>query len=189
LLAPFIPLIFMGEEYGETAPFQYFTSHCDSQLIEAVRKGRRAEFAAFGWQGEVPDPDDEATFERSKLHHSLKQREPHRTLRALYQELLKIRHGYDLAGSDRVEILEGTNTITMIAEHDRHMLVAIFLFTDQIAETPVELPDGIWKLRLDSRDARWKGRGNSAPREIRGKDLISLTGPSFALYERATEKS
>ena len=75
LLSPFIPLLFMGEEYGETAPFQYFVSHSDPALIEAVRRGRREEFAAFAWQGEPPDPQDEATFRRSKLNHDLRREE------------------------------------------------------------------------------------------------------------------
>ena len=62
ILSPFIPLLFMGEEYAETAPFPYFISHSDPELIEAVRRGRRAEFAAFGWQGETPDPQDAKDF-------------------------------------------------------------------------------------------------------------------------------
>jgi maltooligosyltrehalose trehalohydrolase len=189
LLAPFIPLIFMGEEYGDTAPFQYFTSHGDPNLIEVVRKGRRAEFAAFGWQGEVPDPDDEATFERSKLRHELKEREPHRTLRELYQELVQIRRKYDLAGSDRVEVLEGKDTITMIAEHDGTVLAAIFAFANQKTERSAKLPEGTWKLRLDSGDARWRGGGSRAPKEIRGGDSVTLARPSFALYERVAETS
>src|SRR6185503_2081252 len=73
LLSPCIPLLFMGEEYGETAPFLYFISHSDPDLIEAVRQGRRAEFAAFDWRGEVPDPQDEATFLSAKLRHELRE--------------------------------------------------------------------------------------------------------------------
>ena len=67
LLSPNIPLLFMGEEYGEETPFQYFVSHSDDKLIEAVRRGRREEFAGFSWEGELPDPQDEATFSRSKI--------------------------------------------------------------------------------------------------------------------------
>jgi maltooligosyltrehalose trehalohydrolase len=51
ILSPYIPLLFMGEEWGERAPFQYFTSHSDAALVDAVRRGRQAEFAAFRWQG------------------------------------------------------------------------------------------------------------------------------------------
>ncbi len=80
LLSPFVPMLFMGEEYGEPAPFQYFVSHGDPALVEAVRRGRREEFAAFGWQVSVPDPQDEETFRRSTLDHGLKEREPHKSL-------------------------------------------------------------------------------------------------------------
>ena len=64
--APALPLLFMGEEYGETSPFQFFTSFLDPDLAEAVRAGRTAEFKRFAWQGDVPDPGDPATFLRSR---------------------------------------------------------------------------------------------------------------------------
>src|SRR5205823_8202978 len=66
ILSPFIPMLFMGEEYGETAPFQYFTSHADVDLIEAVRLGRHKEFDAFRWSGQPPDPHEDETFLQSK---------------------------------------------------------------------------------------------------------------------------
>ncbi len=92
LLAPYVPLIFMGEEYGETNPFQYFVHHSDPALLEAVRKGRREEFAAFGWEAEVPDPAAPATFERSlvgreKIAHDAQHEAVHR----LYAALLRLR--------------------------------------------------------------------------------------------------
>ena len=66
--SPFVPMLFMGEEWGATTPFQYFTDHLDPELGHAVSQGRRREFAAFGWDpSEVPDPQDPATFERSRL--------------------------------------------------------------------------------------------------------------------------
>jgi maltooligosyltrehalose trehalohydrolase len=91
ILSPFIPMLFMGEEYGETNPFQYFTSHSDADLIEAVRKGRREEFDDFTWAGEPPDPHDEATFRRSKLNWSLLDHEKHRSMREFYKHLLTLR--------------------------------------------------------------------------------------------------
>ncbi len=91
VLSPFLPMLFMGEEYGETAPFQYFTSHSDEDLIQAVRDGRRAEFEDFAWEGEAPDPHDRETFRRSKLNWRLLDRDEHRAIRQLYHELLRIR--------------------------------------------------------------------------------------------------
>ncbi|HEY4640733.1 MAG TPA: malto-oligosyltrehalose trehalohydrolase [Thermoanaerobaculia bacterium] len=91
VLSPFLPMLFMGEEYGETAPFQYFTSHSDRDLIEAVRRGRRDEFKEFKWAGEAPDPHDEETFRRSRLNWSLKSAEQHAALWNLYRDLLRLR--------------------------------------------------------------------------------------------------
>ena len=88
LFAPQVPLLFMGEEYGETAPFQFFTDHDDPGIAEATREGRRKEFASFeGFAGEVPDPQDPATFERSKLHPESGDAE----LRAFYADLIALR--------------------------------------------------------------------------------------------------
>jgi len=91
LLSPYIPLLFMGEEYGETAPFQYFISHSDESLIEAVRRGRREEFASFGWKGEVPDPQAESTFLNSKINIGLHQEGRHNVLFRFYKELIRLR--------------------------------------------------------------------------------------------------
>ena len=91
LLSPFLPLLFMGEEYGEVAPFGYFVSHSDPALIEAVRQGRQEEFAAFGWPGEPPDPLDEATFLRAKLDHRLRREGKNKVLLEFYRELLGLR--------------------------------------------------------------------------------------------------
>jgi maltooligosyltrehalose trehalohydrolase len=88
LCGPYVPLLFMGEEYGEPHPFQYFVSHGDPALVEAVRQGRRREFAGFGWQQAVPDPQAEATFERSVLQWDLRDRPGHAELLALYRDLL-----------------------------------------------------------------------------------------------------
>ena len=89
LLSPFVPLLFMGEEYGEKAPFQFFSDHIDPDIAQATREGRRSEFAAFSSFSaeEIPDPQDPATFERSKLT-----READPALAELYRELLQVRH-------------------------------------------------------------------------------------------------
>jgi maltooligosyltrehalose trehalohydrolase len=88
LLSPYTPMLWMGEEYGEDAPFQFFTDHIDEEIATATREGRRREFAAFAhFAGEeVPDPQDVATFERSRLT-----RTGDSALRALYAELLRVR--------------------------------------------------------------------------------------------------
>jgi len=89
LFAPQTPLLFMGEEYGERRPFQFFTDHIDSAIAEATREGRRREFAGFaGFSADdVPDPQARSTFEASKLDRS----QPDEELRAFYRELLDLR--------------------------------------------------------------------------------------------------
>ena len=99
LTSPFVPLLFQGEEWGASTPFQYFTSHEDPELARVVSRGRREEFASFGWNekgegavgGGVPDPQDLATFERSKLDWAEVGKERHAGLLAWYTELIALR--------------------------------------------------------------------------------------------------
>lgn len=93
LLSPNTPLLFMGEEYGEKAPFQYFIDHQDAELVRLVREGRQKEFASFGWNN-VPDPKSEDTFSASKLNWSSLEKAPHSLLLKLYQDLIKTRKRY-----------------------------------------------------------------------------------------------
>ncbi len=96
LLSPFVPMLFMGEEYGEDAPFQFFTDHIDPDIAQATREGRRREFAAFAsFADELPDPQERETFERSRLTRSV-----HEPTAALYRELLAARGS--LAGEAEV---------------------------------------------------------------------------------------
>ncbi len=89
-LSPFVPLLFMGEEYGETNPFHFFVSHSDATLIESVRRGRRAEWRAYFGRGKMPDPGDEETFLRSRPQRRIDT--PRRkALLALYRDLIRLR--------------------------------------------------------------------------------------------------
>ncbi|GGX82251.1 malto-oligosyltrehalose trehalohydrolase [Streptomyces anandii] len=92
LTAPFTPMLFMGEEWAAGTPWQFFTDHTDPELAEAVRRGRRREFAAHGWAEEdVPDPQDPATRDRSCLDWSEPGREPHARVLAWYRTLTALR--------------------------------------------------------------------------------------------------
>jgi maltooligosyltrehalose trehalohydrolase len=95
LLAPSVPMLFQGEEWGASAPFQYFTDHEDPELGRAVSEGRRHEFEAFGWKPQdVPDPQDERTFQRSKLDWDELGSAPHDELLAWYRDLIRIRREF-----------------------------------------------------------------------------------------------
>jgi maltooligosyltrehalose trehalohydrolase len=104
LFSPFVPLLFMGEEYGERAPFQFFSDHIDQEIADATREGRREEFAAFTqFSQEIPDPQDPETFARSKLTRDL---EP--TLAELYRALLALRRELPGGDVDTIEFHEQT---------------------------------------------------------------------------------
>jgi maltooligosyltrehalose trehalohydrolase len=107
LTAPFVPLLFQGEAWGATSPFLYFTDHQDPDLAAAVREGRRREFAAFGWDPEaVPDPQDLATFQRSRLAWGERERAPHDELLAWHRDLIALRRVHPALADDRLEAVE-----------------------------------------------------------------------------------
>jgi maltooligosyltrehalose trehalohydrolase len=92
LTAPFVPMLFQGEEWGASTPFQYFTDHSDPGLGRTVSEGRRQEFSAFGWdQDDVPDPQQAATFERSRLDWAEPVKDPHAGLLAWHRRLIALR--------------------------------------------------------------------------------------------------
>jgi len=104
LTAPFIPLLFQGEEWGASTPFLYFTDHQDAELAEAVRRGRREEFAAFGWPPHaIPDPQAEETFHRSKLDWGEMAREPHAGLLEWHRQLIGLRRRSPALTDGRLE--------------------------------------------------------------------------------------
>ena len=116
LLSPYLPLLFMGEEYGEEAPFPFFCSFGDPALVEAVRAGRKREFEAFSWQGEVPDPQAEETFDSAKLSWSWPEGTLRAGLRRLHRDLLSARREWPaLRDFDR-------RSVRLLGEEDRPIL-------------------------------------------------------------------
>ncbi|MFI6657997.1 malto-oligosyltrehalose trehalohydrolase [Streptomyces sp. NPDC050523] len=106
LTAPFTPMLFMGEEWAAGTPWQFFTDHTDPELAEAVRRGRRREFASHGWAEEdVPDPQDPATRDRSCLDWAESAGEPHARVLDWYRRLIALRHEQaDLTDPDLADI-------------------------------------------------------------------------------------
>jgi maltooligosyltrehalose trehalohydrolase len=93
-VSPFIPMIFQGEEWAASSPFQYFADHDDPELARAVSEGRRKEFAAFGWKPDlIPDPEKPETFHRSKLNWNESSQPEHADMLAWYRDLIHLRRG------------------------------------------------------------------------------------------------
>lgn len=195
LLSPFIPLLFMGEEYGEEAPFLFFVSHSDADLIEAVRKGRREEFSSFRWRGEPPDPQDEATFLRSKIVWEKRHTGVHNTLLQLYKELIGLRKGIPaLARPDKdrlgVEALDEEKVIFLNRwdESGRSRILALFNFNEKDSSFSSERlvsTGGPFRKILDSADTAWGGPGDLTPPHLDVQQTIPLRRRSFCLFHVA----
>ncbi len=170
LLSPFLPLLFMGEEYGETAPFLYFIDHSDEALIQAVREGRREEFASFGWQQEAPDPFAPETFERSRPDLSLRKRSPNRELEAFYGELIRLRKTLPALKSPSKRDVEVTaleeKGVLLVRRGAGEALIALNFSTE-----PAALPLSGWRRILDSAEERWAGPGSPSPDTVAGRSV------------------
>lgn len=191
LVSPYLPLLFMGEEYAESNPFQYFVSHSDPELAQAVREGRKREFSAFHLEGEAPDPMAGETFQNSKLQWDLPGAEPHRTMLGFYKKLILVRKKYAaLNRLNREDLLaahdEQRRTITLTRTRDDQRVVCFMNFSTEDQE--VETPDtGVpWHKVLASSDPQWGGQ-NPMPESVSGKSLLTLPPESFTLYLNQNE--
>ncbi|GIW39662.1 MAG: malto-oligosyltrehalose trehalohydrolase [Candidatus Binatia bacterium] len=188
LLSPYVPLLFMGEEYGETNPFLYFVSHGDPELLSAVREGRKREFAAFGWTGEIPDPGSAGTFLASKLDHSRAGQEPHATLRRLYGELLGLRRRDELWKPGRARATVGGDPArgwfwSCLEAEERGWLV-LFHCSGDSCRASVEL-GGDWDLELSTVEERFGGTGEVPRERLRERAPEVVLPPwSASLYRR-----
>ncbi len=191
LVSPYIPLLFMGEEYGETAPFQYFVSHSDENLIAAVRNGRREEFAEFRWKAEPPDPLSEQTFGAAKLNPALRTSGQHAALYELYRELIRIRKGNPALARlrrDHTEVtaFEKRRVLTVRRQAAAHEVLAVLHLGGSVVEQTIPVPPGSWNKLLDTSDTRWDGPGGGG-RTGPGNDgelQVRLNPTSFVLLER-----
>lgn len=173
LLSPFLPLLFMGEEYGETAPFLYFVSHSDEDLIRAVREGRKEEFAAFGWTEEPPDPQSAETFERSRLNQSLREEGRHAMLHAFYQELIRLRKTVPALArlsKEDTEVTEFDSVILVRRRSAEGDALLAFNFSEE--EKALAPPEGDWRKILDSAGERWDGPGEAGEGRIGRRGVV-----------------
>jgi len=195
LLSPNIPLLFMGEEYGEEAPFQYFVSHSDQALIEAVRKGRNEEFAAFQWSAETPDPQDEVTFLRSKINLDLRLEGKNQILFQFYEALIKLRKELYPCSSPgekgiRVEGFGREKAILIRWEYEQDRVIGLFNFNDEPIKIDIAIEKGDWEKIFSSASEEWGGMGALVPESIRSTGsggIFVLDTHAFALYRRLKE--
>jgi maltooligosyltrehalose trehalohydrolase len=127
LTCPATPMLFMGEEWGASTPWQYFTDHTDRGIAEAVRRGRRAEFASHGWRSaDIPDPQAPATVERSRLDWAERSRPPHDRLLRWYRDLIRLRRTTPDLGDprlDQVSVEHDLPARTVLVKRSEHAVL------------------------------------------------------------------
>jgi maltooligosyltrehalose trehalohydrolase len=179
VLSPYLPLLFMGEEYGETRPFLYFTSHTDPALGKA----------AFYNLGEPPDPQSELTFLHSTLDHNSRKQGAHCMLWEFYRELIRFRKNEPaLRSLDKsvrdVHSSERIGCLCMRRVYGDDEILMIFNF-GHAADFGPAVPWGEWEKQLDSAEARWMGPGSDIPQSF-SADKVNLTiqPKSFCVLKR-----
>jgi maltooligosyltrehalose trehalohydrolase len=187
LLSPYIPLLFMGQEYGERNPFLYFVSHSDPALVEAVRRGRREEFRSFAWSGELPDPQAEDTFLRSKLSRERRNSREGRVLLDFHRELIGLRRrAAALATLQRsgisVEAIEEKRLLVLQRRAGSSSAYCLLSFKPEDQSLDLQLPAGSWNKALDSSLPRWLGPGSRLPGRLHGRLEAELRGFGCAVY-------
>lgn len=186
LLSPFLPLLFMGEEFAETVPFLYFTSHEDPALCQAVREGRRREFAAFAWQGEGPDPQSETAFNSSKIHTLGDLNLQQRTLRDFYRELIRLRRTIPALRELQKEFVQTTASeapklLVVKRGAGSEEVYVIFNFSQHRVSFPEIFARRSWKCLLNSASDQWLGPDSSMPVTFEAKqDAVSTLAPRSA---------
>ncbi|MEW6570828.1 MAG: malto-oligosyltrehalose trehalohydrolase [Nitrospirota bacterium] len=191
ILSPFMPLLFMGEEYGENAPFLYFVSHSDADLVTAVREGRKKEFKAFGWKTEPPDPQGEETFEKSKIQWEKRKSGYHKTMLNFYKYLISLRRiepALSHLDKDNLDVngFEEEKLLTIHRWKDDSHVFFILNFDKYDRRLRVPVTEGEWEKILDSSDIRWGGPGSLFPDKIMAGDEATAKGESIVVYKKET---
>jgi maltooligosyltrehalose trehalohydrolase len=165
LLSPFLPLFFMGEEYGEMGPFKYFTSFSDGNLAKAVWTGRQKDFAVLESEGEIADPQDEAVFIESKLRFISDRSSLQTVLFKFYKELLRLRKTAPCLRqlSKKHMKVKGFRKEKILSIHrwaGEDQILCLFNFNEKVQQVPMIFP-GRWTRVLDSSSEIFGGSGSA----------------------------
>ncbi len=189
--SPFIPMLFMGEEYAENSPFQYFTSHTDEELVSLVREGRKNEFREFMKDSEPPDPASEDTFKRSKLQWDYLEDETKQHMLAYYRKLIALRQEQPLlkpGNRDHINAFEiaDKEAIALVRENGNERLVALINFSEN--NVTIEIPAlkaTSAEVLIYSAHKQWGGTVNDHENILilEGQELVAtVMRKSFVLF-------
>jgi len=183
LCSPFVPLLFMGEEYGETTPFFYFTNHSDKELGKAVKEGRKNEFKEFDWKEEPPDPQSHKTFNRSKLDWKKINNEKQKKMLEFYKDLIRLRKNKKFGGENKTKATSYENKGLITISYGSGVFV-VFNLGEQSTEFYLK---GNYRKIFDSEDEKYNGRGSDCPKIIKNAKNIKFQKRSFIVFERRGE--
>jgi maltooligosyltrehalose trehalohydrolase len=184
LLSPHIPMLFMGEEYGETNPFQYFISHTDEKLVEMVRQGRKKEFAHFNWRGQVPDPQDPMTFASCKLSWATADH-PNKILLEYYSHLIAFRkERLAMRGFERNQVnvynIPGKNLVAFERMFESDRLLILLNFDHR--QTSFLYPAISLTKLFDSAAAIWNPDGKASESSVTDIGTINVSPHSAVIF-------
>jgi maltooligosyltrehalose trehalohydrolase len=192
LFAPYVPMLFMGEEYAETSPFFYFVSHTDRELIEAIRKGRKEEFAEFRTTGESPDPLDEKTFFASKLQWNKRHEGVHAIALKWYKRLISLRREIPaLRNYQKNDVLVhvlGQHALIIYRQNSKGQepVICLLNFSDQPLKCTVPFAIKTWTKILDSRSSQWtenENRRSAMPDTVVSGEEFTLLQLTAVIYQ------
>ena len=188
-LSPYIPMLFMGEEYADDTPFYYFVSHSDPDLVEAVRKGRKEEFKDSGFNTEPPDAQDEKTFQDSVIQWEKRNQGKYRIMLEWHKELIRMRQTLPaLKNFEKKNIsAEPLNEdgLMLIRRSGSEQLIAFFNFSENELSYTIPASTANAKKILDSKEKKWIENETEeiiSPEEIKPNQTFSLQPLSVAVY-------
>jgi maltooligosyltrehalose trehalohydrolase len=187
LLSPHVPMLFMGEEYGEKRPFQYFISHTDKGLVEAVREGRKKEFSYFNWEAEIPDPQAEETFNKCLLSWNFDKDRQARTLLEYYRWLITFRKERKaMKGRARhclriLPVVDKRVVLYELSHDDDRVFIALNFGKQQAAFTQTYRQN--FKMIFDSSAEEWNGPAIHHIKESEHGEMILMNPESAIIFE------
>ncbi len=192
LLSPYIPLLFMGEEYAEEAPFYFFGHYSDPELIKKVREGRKNEFRDFILEGDFPDPQSEQTFTDCKLNWNKRNEGRHRIMLNWNKQLIALRRSepalHNFNKNNLQVQLTGTKSFRLDRrdENGEHPILCFFNLGNRSPDAMLPPGTGRWIKALDSKDRQWMEEAASVkllPDELQPEQHILLPPYSVLLYK------
>ena len=186
-LSPYIPMLFMGEEYADESPFFYFVSHSDTALIKAVQEGRRKEFKDFGFDQPPPDPQEEETFLRCKLQWEKRNSAPHQNILNWHRQLIRMRRSLKALKNFRKEHLDvrvlGASAFSLLRQSsdEKERLLCLF----NLSEKPIRYDPAFHGAKLLDSQEEGTGRQDKDvhPRALYAHKKIEILPVSVVVYE------